>query len=161
MLFADHFAQQPPQQADGGAVFAGGFLLDAHGATLATAPGTLEQPHMPASAVAVVTPAVPCLLPGNRGIFRARFPAFAYPPKAGVGFAALLSADSGMKRKALYSRAARRRRDCPRGARPETDDALLWQPEEEGPRLGTLAVAESKASPPAMTAPFPPPWRCW
>jgi S1-C subfamily serine protease len=43
-----------------------------------------------------------------------------------------------MKRKALYSRAARRRPTAPDGLIPEGGQADLWQPEEEGPRLGTL-----------------------
>ena len=43
-----------------------------------------------------------------------------------------------MKRKALYSRATRRRPTAPQGARPESDQVDLWQPEDEGPRLGTL-----------------------
>jgi S1-C subfamily serine protease len=43
-----------------------------------------------------------------------------------------------MKRKALYSRAARRRTMAPDGVIPESDQAALWQPEEQGPRLGVL-----------------------
>ena len=49
-----------------------------------------------------------------------------------------------MKRKALYSRAARRR-STPPGANPEHEDALLWQPEDDGPRLGTLLWQKTKA----------------
>ena len=43
-----------------------------------------------------------------------------------------------MKRRALYSRAARRRPSAPDGIKPEGDQVDLWQPEEEGPRLGAL-----------------------
>ncbi len=43
-----------------------------------------------------------------------------------------------MKRKALYSRATRRRPLAPGGTASNSDDALLWQPEDDAPRLATL-----------------------
>jgi S1-C subfamily serine protease len=49
-----------------------------------------------------------------------------------------------MKRKALYSRATRKRLTVP-GDSAEQDDALLWQPEEEGPRLGTVVWQKIKS----------------
>jgi S1-C subfamily serine protease len=48
-----------------------------------------------------------------------------------------------MKRKAIYSRAARRRPLGPGGATPDQDP--LWQPEDDGPRLGTLLWQKIKA----------------
>ena len=50
-----------------------------------------------------------------------------------------------MKRKALYSRATRRRSTMPGGAGFDSDDALLWQPEPESPRLGTVAWQKIKS----------------
>src|ERR1700722_14633820 len=43
-----------------------------------------------------------------------------------------------MKRRALYSRAARRRPSAPDRMKAGGDQVDLWQPEEEGPRLGAL-----------------------
>ena len=43
-----------------------------------------------------------------------------------------------MKRKALYSRAARRRQSAPDGAFPQAEPLDLWQAEDQGPRLGAL-----------------------
>jgi serine protease DegQ len=50
-----------------------------------------------------------------------------------------------MKRKALYSRAARRRPTPPGGALPEREQSDLWQPEDDGPRLGTLLWQKIKS----------------
>ena len=50
-----------------------------------------------------------------------------------------------MKRKALYSRATRRRSTMPGDSGFDNDDALLWQPEPESPRLGTLAWQKIKS----------------
>ncbi len=50
-----------------------------------------------------------------------------------------------MKRKALYSRSTRRRPLASEGAIPQNEQAILWQPEDEGPRLGTLLWSKTKA----------------
>jgi S1-C subfamily serine protease len=50
-----------------------------------------------------------------------------------------------MKRKALYSRAARRRQASPDGVHPQSEQADLWQPEDDGPRLGAILWQRLKA----------------
>jgi serine protease DegQ len=53
-----------------------------------------------------------------------------------------------MKRKALYSRATRRRTlplGLPGGATSERENIELWQPEDDGPRLGTLLWQKIKS----------------
>jgi serine protease DegQ len=50
-----------------------------------------------------------------------------------------------MKRKALYSRAARRRQAAPDGVGPQAEQADLWQPEDAGPRLGALYWQKAKS----------------
>ena len=49
-----------------------------------------------------------------------------------------------MKRKALYSRAARKRQTAPDSGLPRDDQADFWQPEQEGPRLGAILWQRSK-----------------
>ncbi len=50
---------------------------------------------------------------------------------------------TGMKRKALYSRATRRRSAAPGSVMPERE--ALWEPEDQGPRLGTLLWQKTRA----------------